>query len=66
MNAVTQPRSGPLRARFHLLSPKLSGAHPLLKGRVGRSRMGLHVGVVSGGGVVVVVELSLATAGALG
>ena len=28
-----QPRSGPLRARFHLsrFSPKLSGAHPLLK-----------------------------------
>ena len=26
-----QPRSGPLRARFHLFRPKLSGAHPLLK-----------------------------------
>ena len=30
-----QPRSGPLRARFHLLRPKLSGAHPLLKPRDG-------------------------------
>ena len=25
-----QPRSGPLRARFHLFDAKLSGAHPLL------------------------------------
>ena len=58
-----QPRSGPLRARFHLFTPKLSGAHPLLKREV-EEPAGTGAGVDATGASVFGVLGALAVLGA--